>query len=1099
MSEEQQFLEKVGKLSFKARFTELIELGKQTLGTEDSAVQARQLLETLERAEGDFYRQSLALAACWGSGNTAFPLQIVQRSSSRHLRGAALELLLTIGNEDELVATLLPMHKATLRKSLIWLVRHKRRNVANRVLEGLLAAGRESEIAELLHFGSLSAVERYFAIFEKTAGAIQWFSLARHHTRYVVNSLQERLKQATPGVVDRQLLGQLNAALQAAAKNPQASLFGVELAQAILQSKLFSFNQLQLQSLVQRQPARMATLLLATNMENGQQTSLRFDSVAHRKGLGDQPELLTALLERFPRNVNLLYSFRKLAPATRTKLFEKFQFGWRDANGIINYQYVGYLSSEARQAEARRNLGLAALQTTPSQRLIYAGFLPWEEARGLLEPYIRNPDPELRMAGLEALLKSIRYERTRLSEGLALVKARKNEQDPVRGVMLRALLSLPPSIWQTEAQLADLGQIIRDALNAADLSTDTINNAQMLVIKILPFQPEWAAEGLAMLVKERGSLRFYNLGNYITERDMVRLAPALDPVLAAWETREHASYILQIVRRFGLLVWDSLADLLERMVKNFTASIATDTLTLLRFYRPDRLKTLVPELLEQDSSWVTQAPVYTYLHKYRQDLLTPYLGQTAFIGRFSTGKTRWVLPFSDGFERWTPAQQILYARTLADVAGDEMRDTPALLSVIDRLAALPSIAPTRLIALASDSRQAVRDKAIWALGSYHDSAQVLPALLECMGDERARLAIYSLRRILLEMPKSAALQILQQVALGKVTVAKEVLRLIGDLHTLEAQQYLLNRAQTSHELHRDVQVALLRSLWEYPEAPEIWGFLEAASQSTEPPIATIAGRMPAERLSAVSRRRLLLVINNLLAHPEPSVRNDALLRCQTMPITDSERILQANLLRLVVSPLPQERKNTLQALLATYLAESDAPLVGEAFGRLLALPDLQPLQQAVQTLQYNLRWQGEQLRPAARQVIAVLSTEPVALRLEIQLALSTLDWSEISRYLSELVNNRAGLQAEVLVQTFEELIMAVAGRPQPEKLAELEKNLASSPDERLRRMGLAILSGLANLPQGWTPYHVERLETYRQDSSLLVSGAARFTFPPSAV
>ena len=97
-----------------------------------------------------------------------------------------------------------------------------------------------------------------------------------------------------------------------------------------------------------------------------------------------------------------------------------------------------------REAEGRRHLGLPALATRPAQRLPYAAFLAWDEARATLDPFIRDPDAELRAAALGALAFATRYERNRASELLAVVRARRNEQDPVRSAMLSGLADLPP-------------------------------------------------------------------------------------------------------------------------------------------------------------------------------------------------------------------------------------------------------------------------------------------------------------------------------------------------------------------------------------------------------------------------------------------------------------------------------------------------------------------------------------------------------------------------------------------------------------------------------------------------------------------------------
>ncbi len=158
-----------------------------------------------------------------------------------------------------------------------------------------------------------------------------------------------------------------------------------------------------------------------------------------------------------------------------------------------------------------------------------------------------------------------------------------------------------------------------------------------------------------------------------------------------------------------------------------------------------------------------------------QQLVTPFLGQLAYSGRFSTGKTRFVLPFVKGFGRWTPTQQRIFVETLNEITQDEQRDTPTLLRVITQLAALPSVAPARLIELASHlhTKLALRDAALRAL-SHLDTGLGIPTLIAAMDDDRARIAIYALRRLLMEMPVKGAVQLLLAVPMTKVTVAKEV-------------------------------------------------------------------------------------------------------------------------------------------------------------------------------------------------------------------------------------------------------------------------------------------------------------------------------------
>ena len=208
-----------------------------------------------------------------------------------------------------------------------------------------------------------------------------------------------------------------------------------------------------------------------------------------------------------------------------------------------------------------------------------------------LAPYFGDPDPELRIAAFSALGVALRYHRDRLPEVLTLIRARRNEQDPVRLAMLSGLVGLPPGAWQPD-QLVELGQVIREALNAADLSQGTAAQVEKLIIAILPFHPDWSADWLATLVKERGQVSFHDLGERLTVQQVRRVAPALVPVLQSWATREREGYLLAAARSFNrrLVIFDELVEILKGVLEATRNQwIASGILGLFTAHRRDIL------------------------------------------------------------------------------------------------------------------------------------------------------------------------------------------------------------------------------------------------------------------------------------------------------------------------------------------------------------------------------------------------------------------------------------------------------------------------------------------------------------------------------
>jgi hypothetical protein len=488
--------------------------------------------------------------------------------------------------------------------------------------------------------------------------------------------------------------------------------------------------------------------------------------------------------------------------------------------------------------------------------------------------------------------------------------------------------------------------------------------------------------------------------------------------------------------------------------------------------------------------------VYNYLHRRRQDLLTPFLGQRAYKGRFSTGKTHFVLPLLTGFYRWTPSQQRLFADTLTQVTQDAQRDVYGLFQAIHQLAALPAVLPTRLVGLA-DARMenlAVRDTALRALARL-DGGQGVPVLLEALDDVRARIAIYALRSTLLEMPAARALTLLQAVPTQKVTVAKEVIRLLGDLDTPAVYPLLLE--MDARPLHRDVRVAQLRAIWPHLERPETWPILYRAAADPDPAVAAGVVWLPTDRLSPAAQQHVLALLAALLGHPDALLRVQVLSRFVTLPLADPGRVLLPPLLARLHSPLPDEYKAAARALFATY-AQQHAAAIAETVAQVR--PERRVLQALLQALHTALAANRSGLQPVVQGILAALRPDPLTVRLQARLAVAGLPWPELAPYLTELAATDA-LDAEVLMATAQALeASGQRSGPQSEanSVAAFEYTLAANPDARLRRLAQAALQAQATQPAGWTAALRTRLDQYRADPAPLVAAAAQFVFPPPA-
>ncbi|MCA9638736.1 MAG: hypothetical protein KC420_22065, partial [Myxococcales bacterium] len=284
-------------------------------------------------------------------------------------------------------------------------------------------------------------------------------------------------------------------------------------------------------------------------------------------------------------------------------------------------------------------------------------------------------------------------------------------------------------------------------------------------------------------------------------------------------------------------------------------------LALLRVRACARFDAILGELLRADPSYVWLPLVHWHLHIRRQDLLGHFLGDQVIHGRFATGRSAWVLPFERGFWRWTPAQNTTFAGALAQIVGDHERDTPTVWRALTILAAIDSGPVDALAAAASDSRAAVMEKAIRVMARC-DRGQCVPTLIECLADERARFAIYGLRRALKDLLPRRAVELLMTAPLRKVTVAKEVVRLLGEQRIDAAYDHLIGL--WDGDIHRDVRIALLRALWDHLDRDPTWRVYAKAVAGDDWVMASRLGDIPADRLTVESDRRLSALLARVL-------------------------------------------------------------------------------------------------------------------------------------------------------------------------------------------------------------------------------------------
>lgn len=840
----------------------------------------------------------------------------------------------------------------------------------------------------------------------------------------------------------------------------------------------------------------------------------------------------------------------------RERIYTAWSAATQNHDGVIAISTLWLLPTDLAEREARRHLvQVTSLKTRPEQRILYATFLPWAEAHEHIKAYLGHPEGEMRGTALAALLGlagRLPVQPALVDEALKICAGKKFEQDPVRLRMFQSLGGWPRKVWDKK-HLPIVGQLVRDALDAADLSHATAQAAERLIVRLFFLDGEFGGKWLGTLLKERGTIYAPGLGDMLSDDEVAALARPLLAVAQSWSAKEregqlwaltqslgkritlvtglpellekvmaqtanatvsfgilHLFYLHQrprfdrcvvaIVKRWVDKSWDAQLALLIRLVDKLPAEVedsietallrtvyphqAELLLTAVRHAHAALLERLIPKALKRDRSFICVTMVWTYLHKKRQDLLTPYLAGEVVTGRFATGKTRWVLPFHDGFFRWNPEQQRLFTHTLRGLYGDDDRDTPTVLWAMDRLYRLPYTSCEALIALCDDVRAAVSERAVRTLARL-DAGQGVPKLLGCLEDQRARFAIYGLRAVLADMPAAQAVEILRGVSLKKVTVAKEVVRLLGELRSDDA--YLLLIALDRPELHRDIRIALCRALWDHLHREQTWQILERAATGPDFILATRIGDIPAERLTVASDAKLAQVLTLVLNRPEPEARRELLLKAPTLPLRDHGRGFLAACLARLDSRYYDEVQAAMQAVLSRAV-----PADASAFEVQLtkALPNRRALAIVVERLGEAFDRKSQLLQVLGAATCKVLSVDPALTTLLLRATAKLALPEELPTILGRLADS-GGLHLESIAAAAD-AVQAMPG----DDLEAVELRLGASRHEALRLLGVRALQAAAVKGQGFTTARRERLAQYQQDPALAVAAAAQLVFPP---
>jgi hypothetical protein len=333
------------------------------------------------------------------------------------------------------------------------------------------------------------------------------------------------------------------------------------------------------------------------------------------------------------------------------------------------------------------------------------------------------------------------------------------------------------------------------------------------------------------------------------------------------------------------------------------------------------------------------------------------------------------------------------------------------------------------------------------------------------------------------MKKERVLGYLRSAKAAKVTVAKEVVRLLGELGGRAAYDELV-AIDKKPDLHRDVRIAMLRAVWDHLEREETWPIFERAVADPDWVVASKLADIPLGRLSVTAQDRVVELLVRVLKRPEPEARLDLLRRASYLPVTDASRTLLRALVKHLSTPRPDEALAAAQAIVIRMRADE----VEVVIERLRELSSRRQLMITLLPAFTPHAYSATHVRQLAESIVTMLARDRLATVHYVRFAGRVFGWKQLAAVFEDLAR-RDFLHSDAMAAACE----AVAHCVHP---AELEAHFAKHPNPRLRRLAVEALKHASSPSNGWSRDRRAKLETYRHDPAPLVAAAAVYVFPP---
>ncbi|MCJ1444162.1 MAG: hypothetical protein MMC23_004663 [Stictis urceolatum] len=1122
------FLKEVEGLSHSERVVRMVHLGRDAVDDQS----ARTLITQLWK--GNKYEEYLALYTCHGTRDVSFAMGTV-KGQSKLLKSLAMRLIVLLGTNEQALEVAMEL-PTTLQMRFI---KHLRKRKVERRREtsqpsivdqliGKLEASNDPSIIQkqLLPMASESLFRRLLPSYIDQFDTGEWQQFVKYYPVIAYEHILPWVDQAKDAT---QLLGNT---IDRLLRRLAAEDSTVDMAVAMFGKMLPIMipSALTTERLMRWRPTQVVQHILDRQIH----VSCRLDKFYKKLPISQ-------LVQLFQMTTNTVYRplLRQMSPEQREVICCEHRGLWQMQNGAIKYEKLYYFPRHLQLEEARRSMDIAKDLVNDEEMVRLASLLPWDEAMVLQEKPLQSNVATVRQQVLQHQIRSVKYQKERLGDALTLVMRHKEEPDVVREGIYKSLRWVRPSSWKEE-HLGDLATIISDAIKSMETSDITVQRLADVVADVGMYHPIWAASKIKFLMEERErfpSGPYPIAGHTPTKTAMEHLVKAVHPVIQSWHEKERYECIrnfaetLDYSKRYYPQLMDALQSALDKE-KDWN-SVSCMVSLLLR-ENPKRTRDFIVPKIAKDPTWMTFIQFRKLVMTKETQILADHslLEAKEFNGNFPLGPlSLWL--FTEGYHHWTKAQQEKYAGTLVSLIRNPEAPDSSRAANMKKLSGLCFTDSKNVLQFANDPKALVKYVALgWA--TRLDSSDCIPTLLKTCQDDRAHLAMYSLRRHIERIPKPDALHALKQIPFTKPRIAKAVIRHVASLKTDEAYAYLVHL--NTLPLHVDARITLNSSLIRFPNAPSTWTILNAAASSPDHKLASSIAKLSTEGLPRSSLADFSALFSTLLMHPDVRVQYSALHNLSVEKMPSYPTPLAQAIIAALQSPDHAVAECAANTIFRSHALTKYPGAIAAAFEKPHSRRHLSTIgNPAVDCLRHYRKECVE----TTLAIVRALERDELTLVWRVSFITKCLPWPQNLRELRALagsgawhhdamkhalvemrfVDNFKDGNAEMLEQWLSGRAVRRECRERHEdKLGRVYKgegegaqcDTATDKDNledltpyggttstpTLRRLGLAALEGLAASPWGWTEEFRRRLDLYRNDESAWIREAACFVALP---